>query len=193
MKSNKKVLYSLIALALLLSIVGISVGFASMSTTLNMNGVANVTPASWKIKFQNLSNASITGYAEVLSNPTIQSDTHIGDYSIKLTRPGDKVEYTFEVANLGTIDSEISSYSFLAPIVTGTGENALADSEIVKNNLVYTLTYLDGTNVQIGDVLNKNEVTKLKLTIAYRETATDLPVNPVSITGMDITFVYGQK
>ena len=60
MKDNKKVLYGLVALALVLSVVGISIGFAAMSTDLTINGSAEVVPSSWDIKFKDLSSPTIT-------------------------------------------------------------------------------------------------------------------------------------
>ena len=193
MKENKKTLYSCVALALVLSVIGISVGFAAMSTELNLNGSASVVPASWKIKFNNLSSPTITGSATVVTAPTITSDTHIGNYDIQLTKPGDSVVYTFKVANEGTIDAELGTYTKAAPTFTGTGATAAADQDIVYNNFIYTLTYADGTAIQTTDTLLKNTEKTLKLTVAYDENATELPTNPVEITGMDVTFIYEQK
>ena len=194
MKENKKILYVLVVIALVLSIVGISIGFAAMSTELTINGTATVVPASWKIKFQNLS--KVTGEdANIISAPQITSDTHIGNYSVKLSKPGDKVVYKFEVANTGSLDAELTSYTFATPTITGTSTNAAADAQIVSDNLVYTLTYNDAshTPIQVGDDLDKEDAKELLLTVAYNEAATELPENEVSITGMDVTFVYGQK
>ena len=193
MKNNRKVLYGLVALALLLSVVGISIGFAAMSQELDINGVAEVAPATWKIKFKDLSAPTITGDAVVTTAPTITSDTHIGNYDIKLTKPGDSVVYTFKVANEGTIDAELGTYTKAAPTFTGTGTTAAADQDIVYNNFVYTLTYADGTAIQTNDTLLKNTERTLKLTVAYDENATALPTNPVEITGMDVTFIYEQR
>ena len=64
---------------------------------------------------------------------------------------------------------------------------------IVKDNLVYTLTYDDGTTVQKGDELAQGATTTLKLVVGYNENASVLPTNAVSISNMDVTFVYGQK
>ena len=193
MKENRKALYSFVALALVLSIVGISVGFAAMSTELRINGSANVVPASWKIKFSNLSAPTISGAATVTTAPTIQSDTHIGNYEVELSKPGDSVVYTFDVVNDGSIDAELSTYTFATPTITGTGATADADATIVQSNLVYTLTYADGTAIQQGDELANGETKSLKLTVGYSSTAETLPTNAVEIGGMDVTFVYGQK
>lgn len=193
MKENKKTLYSFIALSLVLSVIGISVGFAAMSTELNLNGAASVVPATWKIKFNNLSSPTITGAATVVTAPTITSDTHIGNYEVQLSKPGDQVVYTFDVQNTGLIDAELSTYTFAAPTITGTGTAANADETTVRNNLVYTLTYADGSAINTNDVLNHGATASLKLTVGYNATATALPANTVTITGMDVTFVYGQK
>ena len=194
MKDNKKALYGLVVLALVLSVIGISIGFAAMSTELTIGGTTTVVPANWKIKFQNLS--KVTGDdALIVTAPQITSDTHIGNYAIKLSKPGDKVVYKFDVANSGTLDAELTSYTFANPTITGTGDKATEDAAIVRNNLTYTLTYNDAgkTAVQVGDELNKEDSKELVLTVEYNQNATELPENEVSITGMDVTFVYGQK
>lgn len=193
MKEGKKTLYYFIALSLVLSVVGISVGFAAMSTQLNVNGTANVVPASWKVKFSNLSSPTVEGDAEVVQAPVIESDTHIGNYEVKLTKPGDSVEYTFDVVNEGSIDAELSTYTFNTPTITGTGDKATQDAEIVRNNLVYTLTYADGSAINTNDELNKEVTKSLKLTIGYKNDATELPAKEVSVSNMDVTFVYEQK
>lgn len=193
MKDNKKVLYGLVALALVLSVVGISVGFASMSTTLTINGTTTVTPASWKIKFANLQQSELTGDAEVVTAPQITSDTHIGNYAVKLTKPGDSVVYTFDVENEGTLDAQLATYTFATPTITGTGDTAAADATIVTDNLVYTLTYDDGAAISTGATLASGGKASFKLTISYPATATTLPAATVNITGMDVTFIYDQK
>lgn len=193
MKDGKKTLYYFIALSLVLSLVGISVGFAAMSSQLNVNGTANVVPASWKVKFDNLSSPTITGSAEVVQAPTIESDTHIGNYEVKLTKPGDEIVYTFDIVNEGTLDAELSTYTFTQPTITGTGDKATEDAAIVSKNLVYTLTYADGSAINQNDELDKAETKSLKLTIGYKSDATELPAKTVSVSNMDVTFVYAQK
>ena len=193
MKDGRKTLYYFVALSLVLSVVGISVGFATMSTNLNLQGTANVVPASWKVKFNNLSQPSITGDASVVSEPQIQSDTHIGDYEVKLTKPGDEISYTFDITNDGTIDAELSAFTFANPTIVGNGVNSQKDAKIVEDNLIYTLTYADGKSINNNDELNKGETKTLKLTIGYSSNATELPTESVSVGDMDVTFVYSQK
>ena len=194
MKNNKKVLYGLVALALVLSVVGISIGFAAMSTDLTINGSAEVVPSSWDIKFKDLSSPTITGAAEVTTAPTITSDTHIGNYAVKLTKPGDSVTYTFKVANEGTIDAKLTDFIKATPTFTGTGATASADATIVQNNFVYTVTYSDDTAITKNtDELDAESYKTVKLVVGYKADATELPTNTVTISGLDVTFTYGQK
>ena len=194
MKDNKKVLYGLVALALVLSVVGISIGFAAMSTDLTINGSAEVVPSSWDIKFKDLSSPTITGDAEVTTAPTITSDTHIGNYAVKLTKPGDSVTYTFKVANEGTIDAKLTDFIKATPTFTGTGATASADATIVQNNFEYTVTYSDDTAITKNtDELDAESYKTVKLVVGYKADATELPTNTVTISGLDVTFTYGQK
>ena len=194
MKDDKKVLYGLVVLALVLSVVGISIGFAAMSTDLTINGSAEVVPASWDIKFKDLSSPTITGDAEVTTAPTITSDTHIGNYAVKLTKPGDSVTYTFKVANDGTIDALLTNFIKATPTFTGTGATAAADATIVQNNFVYTITYSDDTAITKNtDELDAESYKTVKLVVGYKADATELPTNTVTISGLDVTFTYGQK
>ena len=194
MKDNKKVLYGLVALALVLSVVGISIGFAAMSTDLTINGSAEVVPSSWDIKFKDLSSPTITWDAEVTTAPTITSDTHIGNYAVKLTKPGDSVTYTFKVANEVTIDAKLTDFIKATPTFTGTGATASADATIVQNNFVYTVTYSDDTAITKNtDELDADSYKTVKLVVGYKADATELPTNTVTISGLDVTFTYGQK
>lgn len=194
MKDNKKTLYILVAFALILSIVGISIGFAAMSQNLTISGSAEVVPATWKIKFANLSSPSIAGDAEVTTPPTIQGDTHIGNFAVKLTAPGDSVTYTFDAVNDGTIDAKVTDLVKSPPTFTAAGtNNASNDTTVVQNNLVYDLTYSDGTAIDDDDALDAGDSVTLKLVVGYNTNATALPKDKVSVTGMDITLTYGQK
>jgi len=194
MKDNKKTLYTLVAFALILSIVGISIGFAAMSQNLTISGTAEVVPATWKIKFANLSSPTLAGDAEVTTAPTIQGDTHIGNYAVKLTAPGDSVTYTFDVVNEGTIDAKLTSLVKATPTFTASGTaNAANDTTVVQTNFVYELTYADGSAIAENDELAAGDTVGMKLVVGYDSSATALPKDKVSVAGMDITLTYGQK
>ncbi len=196
MKEKRNIIVFTIAIAIIASITAVGIAYASFSQTLKINGNATVRTATWKVKFSNLTNATLTGTAQEITAPTITTnDTKIGDYSVSLTKPGDSVSYTFDVVNEGTFDAKVSSVTIPTPTCTGTGDNATVDGNNVCNNISYTLTYSDGTSVQESDTLNSNETKTMKLTLKYADgiTSEQLPKNDVAISGLETTIIYGQS
>ena len=200
---KKKESYKIIGvIALLVSIVALSISYAAINTTLKINGDAKVIGSNWKIKYANLdlTKTVLNGHASEVVAPSITTnDTKIGDYSVNLKAPGDYVKYFFDVVNDGTFDAEITSLTIPTPKCTGTGENALTDAQNVCNNLTYTLTYDDNTPVSVGDILlNKeesNHVKHLILTLTYKDTVTSdlLPKEDVTISNLEIITIYSQR
>lgn len=194
----------IVIVALLVIIMGVSVAYAAMSTTLNINGTANVVPATWDIHFENLAPAVTTGDATDTKDgvpvPTISDDTlTISDFDVTLTKPGDSVVYTFDIVNNGTLDAKLSTLTMpLTTALTYVGNNAdatqkAADEAIVKSNLEYTLTYAGGTAIVPGtDELAHGATASMVLTISYPLTASTIPLSDVQISGMNIQFVYDQ-
>lgn len=196
MKEKRNVIIFTIAIAAIAAITSVGIAYAAFSQQLKIDGNAKVTASTWKVKFSNLSEASLTGTAREVTAPTITTnDTKIGDYSVSLTQPGDSVSYTFDVVNEGTFDAKISSITIPTPTCTGTGDNATVDGTNVCSNISYTLTYSDGTSVQEEDTLNHNETKSMKLTLKYANgvTAEQLPKNDVAISGLETTIIYGQS
>lgn len=180
--------------ALLVAVLGLTVAFAALSQTLTINGSATVNTASWDIHFKNLSTPTLTGNAAVTTAPTIDTkETTIGNYALKLTKPGDSVTYTFDVENKGTINAKISELVKAAkPTCTGTGAAAAADAKIICDGLTYTLTYTEGgAAVAKEDTLNANETKNLTLKLAFESNS--LPADDVSISDLGITITYAQN
>ena len=187
--------------ALFIGVISLSIGFASISTILNIRGSGTVGSSSWDIHFENLSAADRSS-STVIENtaPAIDptNKTTIGDYSVTLQTPGDSISYTFDVVNIGSYDAKISELTVPEPTCTGTGTTATADAKNVCDYLTYTLTYEGGTAVQTNDDLAKtNGRKKMVLTLTYDEnnevTASLLPKNDVSISNLDIQIKYVQK
>lgn len=190
---NFRTMMIVVAVALV-AIVG--VGYAAFTSTLTIKGTGTVKASSWKIKFANLSSATLVGQATEITAPTVSNnDTHIGDYAVTLTAPGDSVTYDFDVTNAGTFDAEISSITIGNPTCTGTGANATNDQTNVCNNLTYKLTYANGTAVAENDTLAAGKTKSMKLALTYSSsiTADQLPTNDVAISGLEVTVIYSQS
>ncbi len=196
MMRRKSINYKIaLIVALIVSTVAITVGYASFSDALNINGEATVNHSSWVIKFKNLSSATLLGTAEEITAPEInEKGTTLSGYNVKFTTPGDSVSYTFDVANEGTFKAKITSLDISTPSCTGTGDNAVNDANNVCSHLTYTLTYSDGTTLNVGDILNQETSKSLILTLTYKDdiTAEELPNNDVAVSNLDITINYGQ-
>ncbi|MBE6161368.1 MAG: hypothetical protein E7158_04030 [Firmicutes bacterium] len=205
MKESKKFLQVFSVLALVVAVLGISVGFAAMSTQLNVTGQVKVDPAKWDIKFTKYefddygTDATATTKAAEGTNPAkpIMNDTTFSDYEIVLTKPGDKGSYTVTVTNDGTLDAQLSSVS-LGNSLTYTGEATdpavkASDEAIVENNVTYTITWADGSEIASGSELAHGQSKDLIITAEYPSATTELPTAPVVITGRNLTLTYTQK
>ena len=198
--------------ALLVAVLGLTVAFAALSQTLTINGSAAVNAASWDIHFENTSGkeTEVKG-AATFTEPTL-SGTTIENFSATLTKPGDSVIYYFDIVNKGTVDAVVSSYNF---------PNAFKDCMANINKYSYcmnfdfnsdgninaldNLTYITLFNhylkyadtdksVTQGDTINAGETKHMKLIIEYKDTATELPENNLTLTSSDpITITYEQK
>ena len=193
-KRSKTVMFGIAAMVL--TILGAGVAFAALSATLTFNGVAEVSPASWSVKFSGLSSATKTGTATVINEPVL-SNTSITGMDIVLVKPGDSVKYTFYVENAGTLDAKIDTYN--APtgptcVPAGTN-NGVTDATKVCGNLTYTIKYLDtGNTFAVGDQLlagssNKRQV---ELTIAFTGDASNLPDDKVAISNLNFSIHYNE-
>ena len=142
-QKNKKIMVVAIALLLL-----ISIGYAAISTTLTINGTANIAATSWNVYFTNLqtTNGSVTPSVA----PTVSgTNTTTLNYTITLENPGDFYEFTVDVKNGGTINAKIAD--------NGISNTALTSTQDTYVN--YTVTYSDGTAIATGDKLSKSGAT----------------------------------
>lgn len=193
MMKTKKI-FSLIGILFItcVSVIGISFTYASITSKLSIDGYASMNSMKWSVHFQNLSNANLKGTTLEVNKPTLKNNsTSISDFEVKFMNINDGVNYTFDVINDGDLDAKISSIVIPKPVCTSTGDTAYEDSSLICDNLNYSLTYLDGTEIQIGDTLEKGQSKSLVLKLEYL--GTKLPQNVVGISGLSIALIYVQK
>ena len=141
---------SLAVIAVLVATIGLGVAFAALSQSLNIEGTVAVRGSSFRVQFANLQNPLITGNAEVVSpaNLSITAMT----FDILLHQPGDSVTYHFDVVNDGTIDAQVNEIN-----LSGTNHPGIT----------FSLTYVDGSPINIGDPLNAGAHRNLRLVVTY--------------------------
>lgn len=98
-----------IIIGLLVCVCFISVAFAALASTLNINGSAQIKTNSWDVHFENVANKTTTGAPTVTTEPTIDGLTTTVSYAVTLNQPGDKYSFTVDVVNAGSIDAKLSS------------------------------------------------------------------------------------
>ena len=167
-KNHTKQKFITLAILLLLAI---SVGYAALSTTLQINGTANVASNSWLIYFTNVQVTS--GSVTATTTPTTSgTSTTTLTWAVNLQTPGDFYEYYVDVKNDGTIDAMIGS---------------LSNTSLTTNQakyLAYTVTYDDGAAIEQYDKLDAGDMVTLKVRVEYKTDLNpeDLPSEPAEIT-----------
>lgn len=161
MRRKKKNNY-LIAILLLL-LVGMGIGYAGLSTTLNISGKSTISKATWSVYFDNVQEKY--GSVEAQLEPTIADDTVIV-FEVGLALPGDFYEFTFDVINDGTIDAMIDDVNILPQLTA-------AQSKYLN----YTVTYQNGDEIKANDLIAVDSSVSLKVRVEFRNdiNASDLP------------------
>ena len=178
---------------LAVSLIGLTVDYAQLTQRLNINGTAKSKSNTWDIHFENLK-STVTGNA-VLSqdNPLtiVSNSTTISGSVGNLSLPGDSIVYTFDIANKGTISAQLSA----DPIISTPecSSNDATGATVVCENVIYTLTYADGSKIKTGDILEKGEKKAAKLTLSLKNSMSAVPSAEVDITNIAAVLNYNQK
>ena len=191
---------NVLIVVLIIGLISMTIVYATLTQNLRINATAKVVNNSegWNVHFENLSGPTTTGYAQVEEGNELQlgGTTTLKNLVVTLKAPGDSVSYTFDVKNDGAINAKIEDVFIPTTSSAGISFNgaSAADEAIVKENVVYSLVYND-TNIapKKDDTLASGATQKLKLTISYKDTATQMPSTTVIVTGLDAHIDYKQN
>jgi len=192
--------------ALIVGVVGLSIGFAAFSNSLTISSSAQVAPSSssFRVEPQSLGCERVTGDERVQATADVSLDdrgegVHLGNISANLYAPGDSVKCTFTLTNNGSLPAYLNS-------ITGMGSPSCAGNytengrvpvnyvEAACRGISMTVT-LDGNtmtnNTNISNhQLAKNNSETLVLTITYA-TGSDRADGPFTVSFSDIELNYG--
>ena len=183
MKTKKEGLF--IILIILLSVVGLTVAFASISTALRISGSAYLRASTWDIQLKTPTNFLFSSGGKFLDSPLggpVEGEPSISGTTIyfqtELTTKGDYVKFDIPIKNNGTIDSKLDN---IVNNITGVDSNLLEvlltnqNGEVLTNNLV----------------LDKGETKTISIMIRYKNDAIVVPTgDEVSIS---VTLLWIQK
>ena len=165
---------ALVIVVLLIVVAGLTVAFAALSTTLNINGTAYLDAAKWGIRFENLSSPTKIGSATTTGTAKIEESkaAEITGMNVSLSIPGDKIIYTVDLVNKGTINAKIDNM-----------EKTQLTSE-QQRYLTFKVTDKSGNEVSEGDILSAGETKKITITIEFIKDLTkeDLPKQTSTIS-----------
>ena len=168
---------NLAVIAVAVAILGMSVGFAALQQSLAITGTGTVRGATWGISFTNLQAPTLVG-ATVDTPAQLAVNSTTLTFGVSLHKPGDSVQYLFDVRNNGSIDAKISSVN-----ITGISEAAAA-------NITYTLAYADGTPILANDTLTAGQSRNLRLSLVYDAGAITVPETDIALNiGATINYI----
>lgn len=183
--------------ALLIAVVGLTVGYAAYSSTLTINGTANVDPASWKVNFGYKTGDSLTGtingHATENTAPTL-ADTTISGFDVTLKAPGDSVTYNFLIKNSGTLNAKLANFTMGTLTCAPNASSSISPEDATKlcGELTYTLTYADGSTITTDTTLDAGNSKELVLKLEWPSASTLSVSDDVKVTIGTTTFVYQQ-
>lgn len=193
MERKRKIVIGII-ISLVLSLISLSITFASFSTTLRIDGSGKIEGSTWDIHFTKVADGDAPSGSGVTVEPTVATATstlstltaNSFSWAGTFNTPGDTLEYRFYVANKGDFNAALSG--------TFTSTVTCKINDVVQQTcpVTYTVTK-DGTNgFSNGDLLNKGTsqlvVVKAQLDPSYAGSE-----DTIDVTTTQIVFTYTQS
>ena len=141
-----------VGLFLFLFLIGIVIGYASVTTKLEIDGIIHVKDARWDVHFANFQ--TINGSVSPTVEPSI-SGTSIS-FAAKVNEPGDFYGFTIDIVNQGTINADVSSFS-LTPDFNSID---YIDAEV---------SYINGESIVNNDILVAGTTKRIKVILRYKD------------------------
>ena len=173
---NRKTL-SIILCIVLISVFSLTIAYAALSVTLNITGTAEISDASWNVRFDNIkvNSASVSISPKITNNTTITFDAN-------LENPGEFYKFTVDIVNDGSIDAMIDSI-IKTPELTSTQ----------KKYIRYEVKYIDGQDISTKQILKSKETKTISVLFSFRN---DIPVSDLPTTAanfnVQLQLVYSQ-
>ena len=186
---------------LLVVLLGITIGFALLSTTLYINGTSTIKGNTWDIHWDGDSIQETQGSVTASTPAAIVSGTDNQEiqFAVSFDLPGDYYEFTVDAVNAGTIDGILKQ--FTPAVYTADGTTLLEPGDPdYPDNLIYTVTYGNGTAPVVDtDILAKRTdathftTQTYKIKVQFDPEATELPEVPTGQTSIDYMFKLDVK
>ena len=189
MDNRKKASLILVILLLMVSVV-----YAALSSTLNINGTSKIAATSWDIHFENVqatSNSTVT--PSVAPSALPENKVVSLTYDVQLANPGDVYEFSVDVVNGGTIDGMIEL--FTSTIKVGDEPEEVVSSSTIPSYLSYSVKYSDNSNIQVNRSLNASTSRTIIVHVELKDdiTAEELAELDGTTISLKLGMSYKQK
>ncbi len=216
MKNDREVrIISIVAI--LLAVIGISLGFAAFSTSLKISSSATVQPEdTFRVEFSTKDGSLLEGAVTpttspeedgiTASNATITNQGNqvkITGLHVVFTKPGQSATYTFYIANTGKYDAYLkeiiyanvsseSSKKTCTPKVESTlssSSQQACNGILLKVKVGENLEKTDTDSAITNHLLSKGKYEKIEVTISYEKEAT-MADDSFDVKFGDVTLTY---
>ena len=179
-KNKRKLNYMILIIMILV----VSIGYAILSSNLNIIGSSQISAPTWDIHWENV---SVKTGSVSATTPTIDTLKTTVNYSVTFTIPGEYYEFTVDAVNAGSIDGMVSVVS-----------NKLDGTEIttLPNYLEYKVSYEDGVDIAPNHLLSANSSEKYKVHVGYKKdiNISDIPATPQTLNLLfSVTYVQSDN
>lgn len=162
MYSSKK---KVVIIVMCVMMVFMAIGYAVLSTNLNIKGTSNLT-GTWGIRIDSVTSTP-TGRAYNISNPTY-TDTNM-TFNVGVKEPGDKMTFSVVLKNYGSIAAIVDDI-----------EASSSGSPVIKYSI---------SGIKKGDKLSGYSSITLTIVTEFDIDATEIPVSPTKTLNIKLSFV----
>ena len=195
MKQRNSIYVTLVAV--LISIIGVTVAYAALSTSLTITtGKVTQNAMTWNVAFDTTSTTVAATAAGTSATGRTCGDATVGAQSVTiadttLSKPGDACTWALTIKNTGDIVAALTSATGTVPSGITCGTNTTG--KMVCGNITYTLSTdaAGSTLIATGSTIASKSTQAVYLKAEY--TGADVNATAVTQTGAKFTLLYGQK
>ena len=205
---NDNKVKNILLTVLTVGLVSMTIAFAALTQQLNISDNQVTITTDWNVHFVRSATATSAAAtsawgsaltANITQQPEL-TDTTISGLRATFQKPGDKVEFYFDVVNDGSIDATLSSATYTTPTCTSSDNSVTSQtlSTFCTNSINYSIIDLD-----TGYAPNENDdllaapgdpsVRHWLLTVELDENTQSIPSGTITVSNIGATFVYTQK
>lgn len=196
MEKGKNVSYIIIGI-LLAAVVGLSIAYAALSTSLNINfGTVTQSQQSWNVAFETNSSlaATVSGTSDtgrLCGTANVTADT-AEISATQLSKPDDKCVWALNILNTGSIDANLQTITPTNP--TGTGVSCTNNgASMTCGNITYKLTTDAAGTTLLTTNTTLASTDNLPVYLVATYSGTELNNSNVVQTGAAFTLNFNQK